>query len=145
MASAKTTLSLMGVALVIGFSINSCSDPIPETRIVKVPTVHTITKTVETKSDPVPIPQSCYQAFELAQEISVPDGGMTEASGAILAQMSDVESNAFGKDFKAMNEALEKVRQNKELLAVSVVHAADKRSQLAVQVSLCKKDLGDQK
>lgn len=142
---AKSTLVVAGIALCVGFSINSCSEPIPETRVVKVPQVRVVTKTVEVKSDPIPIPESCYKAFDLAQEISVPDSDMTGAAGAILAQMSDVERNALRDDFKAMNAALEKVRKNKELLGISSNKAAEVRQALATMVSLCKKDLGEQK
>ena len=144
MTSAKTTLIIIGASLCVGFSLNSCSEPTPETRVVKVPTVHVVTKTVTVKSDAVPIPESCTKAFTLAQGVAAPDSTMTEAAGNILAKMSDVERNALRDDFKAMNQALTDVRRSRDALGTSAIEAAELRRQLAVAVDICNADLEEQ-
>ncbi len=144
--SAKSTLVIAGVALCVGFSLNSCSDPVPETKLVTVPTVKVVTKTVEVKGDTThtPLPQSCLDALATVEAVNSPDREISRAVGEILVATSDVELNAVQRDVEAMNKHITTVRQSRSKLSSALIGSAEARLRLKTSAEICQRDLAKQ-
>lgn len=139
--SFKSTSIIAGVALCVGFSINSCSEPIPETKVIRVPTTKVVTKTVTVAAPPEKLPQSCLDALAAVEAVGVADERMTKAAGDIRAQMPDVERNALRDDFKAMNKAIEIVFKAEDTLGTAAHESSDLRERVRVTSELCSRDM----
>ena len=141
--STKSHLALAGVALVVGFSIHSNSAA-TSTRVITVPTVVTRveTKTVEVKAPKSSgLPQSCLDAIKYVEVIAKSDDALSQATGEILKDMSDVGTKSFLKDVAAINKLTSKLMINKQVVADSTTDSMQARVHLQEMMTLCKHDI----
>lgn len=128
---------LFGVALIaFGASIGSAgNDEVVVEKRVPGPTVTvTQTRTVVEKRE---LPESCTELVAGIKELLSSEGEINGMSGKIAELSANMQTEASGKDYKAMVKTIAELKSYVDKMSSTVIDRSEKYNVLGVKMRLC--------
>ena len=142
MPSARTTSVLVVGGLILGISLGVASDPVPETKVVKVPVteVRTEEKKIYVHT---PLPESCHELLEVMETLTENSGEQTKAAGQILLALQDLGKFKVADNLAALTKATQIVRDEKDRLDTASIETINRTLEVEQYLQKCQDDMPD--
>ena len=114
--------------------IAGLSHATPETKIVKVPEVHTHVVTQEVPTD---LPVDCRTAISDLNKLLAANGLLTKGAGDAQNALSDVIRDTATRDVPSLNDSMEALTKAKDSIDTAAITQAQIAGQISTIVSQC--------